>query len=87
MDTPDQRHTRQALWRPRRQEQAKEEQLLRARRRLPDAEARARPPLLQRVAARIETLALVYLPPRATVRLRALKALTRRRPGRSGVAR
>ncbi|MDP9261691.1 MAG: glycosyltransferase family 4 protein, partial [Actinomycetota bacterium] len=86
-DTSDQRRVREALWGPRRQEQADEEQLRRARRRLPEAEAQARPARLQRVSARIETLALVYLPPRATVRLRALKAFTRRRPGRSGVAR
>jgi hypothetical protein len=86
-DTADQRRTREALWKPRRQEQAQEEQLMRARRRRPEAEAQARPPRVQRVSARIETLALVYLPPRATARLRALKASTRRRSRRSGVAR
>ena len=86
-DTSDQRRTREALWGPRRQEQAQEEQTLRARRRRPEVDAQAHPPRLQRVSARIETLALVYLPPRATVLLRAVKAATRRRPRRSGVAR
>jgi glycosyltransferase involved in cell wall biosynthesis len=85
-ETADQRRAREALWKPRRQEQADEEQLLRGRRR-PEAEAQARPSQLQRLSARIETLALVYLPPRATARLRALKASTRRRPRRSGVTR
>jgi hypothetical protein len=86
-DTSDLRRVREDLWGPRRQEEADEEQLRRARRRLPDAEAQVRPARLQRVSARIETLALVYLPPRATVLLRAVKASTRRRTRRSGVAR
>jgi hypothetical protein len=81
-DTADQRDTREALWAPRRRQQVEEEQRLRARRRRSDAEATA-----QRLTARIETLALVYLPPRATARLRAVKAFARRRPRRSGAAR
>ncbi len=80
-DTSDQRRAREAVWGPRRQEQAEVEQTRRAQRRRPEAEAKAR------LAARLETLALVYLPPRATARLRALKASARRRPRRSGAAR
>ncbi len=81
-DTPDQRRAREALWGTLRQEQAEGEQLRRAQRRRPEGEAKA-----QRLTARVETLALVYLPPRAIARLRALKASARRRLRRSGVAR
>jgi hypothetical protein len=75
-DTSDQRRAREAVWGPRRQEQAEVEQTRRAQRRRPEADAKA-----QRLSARIETLALVYLPPRATARLRAVKASARRRSG------
>jgi glycosyltransferase involved in cell wall biosynthesis len=81
-DTSDQRRRRDALWGPRRQEQAHAEQLRRAQRRRPEAETKG-----QRLFARLETLALVYLPPRATARLRALKAANRRRRRRSGIPR
>ena len=81
-ETSNQRRAREAVWGPRRQEQAQEEQTRRAQRRRPEAEERT-----QRLSARLETLALVYLPPRATARLRALKASARRRSRRSGAAR
>jgi glycosyltransferase involved in cell wall biosynthesis len=83
-DMRDQGRAREAHWRPRRQELAQEEQLRRAQRRRPEAEAKT-----QRLFAWLETLALVYLPARATARLRAVKASTRRRRRRrrSGVAR
>jgi glycosyltransferase involved in cell wall biosynthesis len=75
-DTPDQRHARAAVWGPRRQEQAQEEQGRHAQRSRPEAEAKA-----QRLSARLETLALVYFPPRVTARLRAVKASAHRRFG------
>jgi glycosyltransferase involved in cell wall biosynthesis len=70
------RRTREALWRPRRQERARAEQTLRARVR----RASQRHPL--RTAPK--AFALRHLPPRAVAVLRAVKAAVRRRMAVSG---
>jgi glycosyltransferase involved in cell wall biosynthesis len=80
-DTADQRHTREAIWGPKRHSQNRTQQALTPRRR-PESDLQAQPPRGDRRTPRLEALALRHLPPWAVASLRAVRASSRRRLSR-----